>query len=339
MDEKKDLEIIKQYIYELFSNTRDGKMTITYETPHYTFPCTLTYTVDWTREDADNIIARYTKLFSIICRLAVLREELKSTENRQKLLSRDELLVWKSFIRNFAPFEVSEAAINELYRRGEFDELDEEENELLERYQTFREAEALERLPYKRCSPLKFIVAAKRVEAFIALGAHESVIISELRTLAEEMILYYHKATKDTKYSFNKFIDRQKTMYPVALEEIRRGKKECCWMWYIFPQLRGLGASRKSFVFGLRDDFEARAFLDHPILGTRLLACCEALLMHTDKSAEDIFGKIDAEKLRSSLTLFASVSEKNSIFDKLLSQFFGGKKDIKTLNILRRNSL
>ena len=141
------------------------------------------------------------------------------------------------------------------------------------------------------------------------------------------------------KYPFDRFIFRQQYNYQRALTEIREGKKESCWMWYIFHQLRQLGTSRKSYVFGIIDADHANAYLKNPVLGPRLIECCNALLTHFDKSAEDILGEIDAQKLFSSMTLFASISEDNSIFHKVLCRFYGGEKDNKTLQILRRQKL
>lgn len=127
--------------------------------------------------------------------------------------------------------------------------------------------------------------------------------------------------------------------YPVVtflrvLSELRRGKKETCWMWYVFPQLRGLARSRKTFVFGITGEEEARQYLNHPILGERLKACCETLLKNTDKTAEEIFGENDAKKLFASMTLFAWISEENSVFHKVLDRYFEGERDRVTLGLL-----
>ncbi len=133
-------------------------------------------------------------------------------------------------------------------------------------------------------------------------------------------------------YDLKRYIDRQEQMYHVALREIRCGKKVCHWMWYIFPQLRGLGKSRKSYVYGIDSLEEAKAYLVHPVLGQRLVECCEALLTHKDKNIEDILGEIDAIKLRSCMTLFDLASEKDGIFQKVLHHFFDGEGDFQTLN-------
>lgn len=118
------------------------------------------------------------------------------------------------------------------------------------------------------------------------------------------------------------------------LAELTAGKKETHWMWYVFPQMRGLARSRKAFVFGIVDIEEARAYLAHPLLGSRLRVCSEKLLAHTNKTAVEIFGELDAMKLRSCMTLFAAASEECSVFHKVLQQFFGGKKDPLTEGLL-----
>ena len=134
--------------------------------------------------------------------------------------------------------------------------------------------------------------------------------------------------------SLNRFLQAQEGMYAVALNEIRLGKKRSHWMWYIFPQLRGLGKSQMSYTYGINGIEEAKAYLAHPLLSARLTGICEALLMHTHTSACDIFGGIDARKLRSSMTLFALVSEDGSVFHRVLDGFFDGKPDNNTVALL-----
>ena len=135
-------------------------------------------------------------------------------------------------------------------------------------------------------------------------------------------------------YTFNRFVFRQRKMYETALNEIKNGKKKCHWMLYIFPQMRGVGTSYKSSVFSLDGVEEARAYLAHPLLGQRLIECTRALLAHKDKSAEEIFGDIDANKLRSCMTLFSEACISRSVFDDVLDLFFDGKKDEKTVRLL-----
>ena len=127
--------------------------------------------------------------------------------------------------------------------------------------------------------------------------------------------------------SLYRFLKRQETMYGIALRELNMGKKMSHWMWYIFPQIRGLAKSRKAFVFGIKDINEAKAYLAHPLLGPRLIDCCKAILKHKNKTAKEILGNIDAVKLRSSMTLFAAVSEENSLFHKVLEFFYDGETD------------
>jgi len=123
-------------------------------------------------------------------------------------------------------------------------------------------------------------------------------------------------------------------MYDIALEEITLGKKQSHWMWYVFPQIRGLAKSRKAFVFGIADINEAADYLAHPILGPRLIACCKAILKHKNKSAQEILGGLDAMKLRSCMTLFAMTSEEVSVFHKVLQQFFGDEADPLTVELV-----
>lgn len=136
--------------------------------------------------------------------------------------------------------------------------------------------------------------------------------------------------------SLDRFLDVQERMYERALKEIRNGKKRTHWMWYIFPQLRGLGRSQMSYAYGINGFEEAKAYLAHPILSKRLIEISEALLSHKDKSAYEIFGDIDEMKLKSSMTLFALVSEENSIFHQVLGCFFNEKMDEHTLKLINK---
>lgn len=116
-------------------------------------------------------------------------------------------------------------------------------------------------------------------------------------------------------------------MYEIALNEIKNGEKESCWMWYIFPQLRKLGKSQMAYAYGINGLEEAKAYLAHPVLSARLIEITEALLEHKDQDIEDILGDIDAMKLRSSMTLFALISENSSIFHQALDYFYDGVED------------
>ena len=131
-----------------------------------------------------------------------------------------------------------------------------------------------------------------------------------------------------------KFLKAQEKMYPQALEEIKNGKKESHWMWYIFPQLRALGASPKTIKYGIEDLEEAKAYLEHPVLSQRLVEICEALVELDEYDPEKIFDDVDALKLCSCMTLFAQVSEWDSVFHQVLEQYYDCVQDEKTLKLL-----
>ena len=136
--------------------------------------------------------------------------------------------------------------------------------------------------------------------------------------------------------SLDRFIEAQEKMYPIALKELKSGKKRSHWMWYIFPQLRGLGRSSMAHTYGISGFDEAKAYLEHPVLSARLIEITEALLTHKDKDIYDIMGDIDAIKLKSSMTLFAYMSEEHPLFSQVLDSFYDGKKDeytVKKLNM------
>ena len=126
----------------------------------------------------------------------------------------------------------------------------------------------------------------------------------------------------------------QKHVYADALSEITNGRKRTHWMWFVFPQLAGLGVSATSERYAIATVDEARAYLDHPILGPRLLECSESLLRVEGRSATAILGTPDDLKLRSCATLFASVSPPGPVFDRVLEKYYGGARDPKTLRLL-----
>ena len=134
--------------------------------------------------------------------------------------------------------------------------------------------------------------------------------------------------------SLDRFLEAQERMYEIALKEIRNGEKESHWMWYIFPQLRGLGRSQMAYAYGINGLEEAKAYLDHPILSARLIEISEALLKHKDEDIEDILSDIDAMKLRSSMTLFAIISDNDSVFHQVLDCFYNGRLDQVTLKVI-----
>ena len=134
--------------------------------------------------------------------------------------------------------------------------------------------------------------------------------------------------------TLDRFLKAQEHIYPAALREIRSERKESHWMWFIFPQMRGLGMSDMAYIYGISGRSEAEAYLAHPVLSARLHEITEALLMLDKSNPNVIFGGIDAMKLRSSMTLFAAVSEDGSVFHRALEKFFGGKEDQRTLELL-----
>jgi uncharacterized protein (DUF1810 family) len=125
----------------------------------------------------------------------------------------------------------------------------------------------------------------------------------------------------------DRFIDAQEPVYDRAVEEIRSGRKVSHWMWFIFPQLAGLGSSDMSRRYAIASLDEARAYLAHPVLGARLRECAGLLLEGIEVSAEDIFGRIDARKLRSCMTLFHRAAPEDPLFGQVLERFFGGIAD------------
>ena len=134
--------------------------------------------------------------------------------------------------------------------------------------------------------------------------------------------------------SLDRFVKAQTNTYEVAMNEIKNGKKRTHWMWFIFPQLRGLGVSSISRYYGLENFDEAKAYLAHPVLSGRLYELCGELLKHKDKTALEIFGDIDEIKLKSSMTLFALTSEDYTVFDEVLENFFGGEMDEVTVKLI-----
>ena len=134
--------------------------------------------------------------------------------------------------------------------------------------------------------------------------------------------------------SLDRFVQAQTLMYPSVLKQMQNGKKTSHWMWYMFPQLRGLGTSFMANMYGVSGLAEAKAYLAHPVLSRRLYELCGELLKHKDKTALEIFGDIDEMKLKSSMTLFALTSEDYTIFDEVLENFFGGEMDEVTVKLI-----
>jgi uncharacterized protein (DUF1810 family) len=138
----------------------------------------------------------------------------------------------------------------------------------------------------------------------------------------------------DDPHQLQRFLDAQADNYDDAIAEIRDGRKRTHWMWYVFPQIDGLGFSSTAKHFAIKSMDEARAYLEHPILGARLRECAEAALRIEGASASEIFGSPDDLKLKSSATLFACVAPAGSVFEQLLTKFYAGKRDEKTLQLL-----
>ena len=138
---------------------------------------------------------------------------------------------------------------------------------------------------------------------------------------------------KPMNYDLQRFHKAQKFDYPVALGEIKNGRKESHWMWYIFPQLKELGYSSTAKYYGLTKD-EAKAYINDEILKSRLIEISQALLELTSNNATEILGYPDDLKLKSCMTLFSEIAPELEVFDQVLQKFFSGKKDDKTLKLL-----
>jgi uncharacterized protein (DUF1810 family) len=135
-------------------------------------------------------------------------------------------------------------------------------------------------------------------------------------------------------HDLRRFVEAQEDDYQRALTEVRSGRKRSHWMWYVFPQLDGLGSSSISRRYSIKSLAEAEAYLGHHVLGPRLVECAEAALQVEGRSALEIFGSPDDMKLRSCATLFACVSPPGSVFHRLLDRYFQGRRDDLTLGLL-----
>jgi len=135
--------------------------------------------------------------------------------------------------------------------------------------------------------------------------------------------------------SLNRFIEAQAQRYQAALSEISNGRKKTHWMWYIFPQVKGLGFSQTSRYYAIEDMNEAAEFLKHPVLGVRLINISKELLKLESNNATSIFGSPDDLKLKSSMTLFSGVPGSDPVFQLVLDKFFNGTKDENTLRIIK----
>ena len=132
-----------------------------------------------------------------------------------------------------------------------------------------------------------------------------------------------------------RFVSAQEGTYAGALRELRAGRKTGHWIWFIFPQLAGLGRSEMSRFYGIDSLGEARAYLEHPVLGPRLRECVRAVLATSGLTAEQIFGSLDARKVRSSMTLFHRAAPREPMFAEILTRFYAGAKDGLTDSLLQ----
>ncbi len=144
------------------------------------------------------------------------------------------------------------------------------------------------------------------------------------------------KESRDT-YNLDRFIQAQEVIYADVLSELQSGRKRTHWMWFIFPQVAGLGRSAMADLYAIKSLDEATQYLNHPVLGVRLLECSETVLGVQGRSVEDLFDWPDDLKFRSSMTLFSCVAGKGSIFDEVLQQYFRGEHDTRTLELLGMN--
>ena len=140
-------------------------------------------------------------------------------------------------------------------------------------------------------------------------------------------------------FNLERFSEAQDQVYEGVLRELRDGSKHGHWMWFIFPQLKGLGHSQMANYYGISSGQEARAYLDHPLLGTRLLECTEIVNGLPDKSISSILGYPDDLKFRSSKTLFSIVAPDSGVFHEALRKFFGGKADERTAQLLEEQRM
>ena len=137
------------------------------------------------------------------------------------------------------------------------------------------------------------------------------------------------------KYNLNRFLEAQTASYEMAMLELENKRKESHWIWYIFPQITGLGKSEKAQFYSLKNLEEARAYLEHSVLGPRLIKACQILTNIEDRAIDEIMGFPDDLKLQSSMTLFEAFSKSNSIFTRIIEVYFDGERDEATLEIIK----
>ena len=137
------------------------------------------------------------------------------------------------------------------------------------------------------------------------------------------------------QYNLNRFVEAQLVTYEIAMLELAQGRKESHWIWYIFPQIVGLGNSDTTKLYAIKSLEEGRAYLEHPLLGPRLIEACEILLSLKDASMDEVMGFPDDLKLLSSMTLFEAVYDSNPIFTKMIEIYFDNERDIISLEIIK----
>lgn len=178
------------------------------------------------------------------------------------------------------------------------------------------------RNPRQAATPL---FDAVDIPAFLRRGSDVACMIDD-----EEEAL-------DDPFNLERFVAAQASCYDTVLDELRAGRKATHWMWFIFPQIRGLGTSANSLHFGISGEDEARAYLAHPVLGARLAACLALILSVPARTTQEIFGAVDALKLCSCLTLFEAAAKDPGMFTAALQKYFGGNRDERTLGLLGRS--
>ena len=140
------------------------------------------------------------------------------------------------------------------------------------------------------------------------------------------------------QYNLNRFIEAQMATYEGVILELARGRKESHWIWYIFPQIDGLGRSDIAKLYSIKSLEEGKAYLEHPVLGPRLIKACEILLSLEDASMDEVMGFPDDLKLLSSMTLFEALSDSNSIFTKIIEFYFEDERDEVSLKLIKELS-
>ena len=178
------------YIRQMFRETVDGKLAITYY-PFIGEPETRTYEVNWTAEDAERIVSRYMLLTNALARIGRLHDKMEDKEDWYKMLAEADLEVWNTYVKPYEPFEVELSVIDAIHERAQFGDLSEEEETLWKQYCMWNEEQSQKRIPLNRRSSADMILAAKRYEGAIRLNAPEIVVTEQGRCLAEEMVLYY----------------------------------------------------------------------------------------------------------------------------------------------------